>query len=310
MVSKYPEFLIDFRTWIEKADQAEAMLRSSGYRVPAGNRIAQHRALLQEFVDRPGDTFSIPANCSPAVHSAMLDLSQLATIFSHISPKDSRWRQKFQELLSGDARTDLDRSHKGRPSQCELHFAATYRRARIPIEPPQSPCQHVDFFIRVRNWRVGVETKRVTSENALRENCRTAGNQIKKARAPGLIALDITSILVRRYHGFVANSTDDATQVFDCFLEEIWRQNIAGIIRDIDIEHVAGVVIYCAMFYYSDTSRQFGVAAGVNTKPLCSRQDPRWAKLQWMQHQLCRADRQAPILPAIRDLNKSTRTRP
>ena len=119
---------------------------------------------------------------------SLRDINQLSFIINHLDmDQNTIAHQKLRRALKDSALPQKDvKQSTGRDTQFELYIAAICTKALlVPIDFAEP-----DLLVYLDEQQFGIAAKRLKSRDNLEKNIRKAGNQIKKAGIPGIIAID------------------------------------------------------------------------------------------------------------------------
>lgn len=179
---------------ITAAEATLEQLRNFGVKVPAENRLAKARALVEQ-----AETLNV--QLGPSDWSMELALAEAnRTIFEHyvivrgLSHVDETARKKLGRMLRGSATPEESRDDHARDEQAEFFTAALLCGAgfRVDLGGP-------DLLLTRHKTRIGVAVKRVKSDKQFAKRVMAAERQLEKDGLYGFIVVNAALFLMRLY---------------------------------------------------------------------------------------------------------------
>jgi hypothetical protein len=120
------------------------------------------------------------------------------------------WTPLLDQSFSGHHLPWNDRNSHARNTEFELYVAAVLAAAGYRPEPGEP-----DIRLRLKGWPLGVAIKRLSSSSpkAIERRLREGLEQIDRSGFAGMVALDITPVLLERRHFLEANSLDTVNRL-------------------------------------------------------------------------------------------------
>lgn len=192
------------RSRAENAEFVIAYVRALGLSPQPQSRLMRmHRVLT-----RAGGIISPEDQEFETALEAERDFQVLAFVFDQAEAHstDAEFQRLVKNALKDSLLQNEDRGQsKGRDAQFELFVAAICQSAgMLPVsrEEPDVTC-HVDAI------KFGIAAKRIKKVTKLEKHVRKAADQIKKARLPGIIAIDTCVALNRDNERITAQIPDE-----------------------------------------------------------------------------------------------------
>lgn len=186
-----------------------------------------------------------------------------------------KWHSKLASLVSGHELPSHDRNHYWRNIQFELYLASRFKRAGFAVMPEEP-----DVLCEYRGWHLSIAAKRLRSATKVAERIREASDQIVKSNRPGIIALDISSILWGTSRTLVMDEMETApialARVDEYAAElsrEVHTQKLA------DSQWVLFILICCAIRTCDMRRFSLGAAKAAQVIPIFPKQQQMWPKL-------------------------------
>lgn len=266
----------------------EGLARSSGIPVGAGNRIDLYRRVIRRHFVPEQDGVRMPTEeAARALLCAGSELRTLRFILTQLGRKRS-WRDELGAVFGGAEHLHDDRNHDSRSRQAELHIAARLAWMGLGVEPGEP-----DIVARWGQWRFGVAVKRIRSEGQYRKRLEEGFDQIRLAKLPGLVAIDLTHLLWFDRKPLFVNHPDGMSIATLKMLQEFVFDHHA---RPLPMQR--GGLPFGAIFFASTAARavpnghaQF--CTGHLFVALCEESDPRKQRVLDLNRLLHRRSRQA-----------------
>lgn len=273
--------LIPYMTWVPRMrvgtienerDAASSILqRLAACRLTPhpSSRLATYARVIQDEEWRSRASYKFQ-------HTLDADLDEWDRITSSLPLENKYWRKKALCSLGGQPDIYASGFSYARDTQFELYAAACMREAKFKIVVP-SPGHDgagVDFEIVASRYRMGIEAKRVASPSKILLRLKEAESQLRRARIPGLIALDMSRAIQA---DLTPNELAEPEAIQPIY--SAMKDHVYGIINEfaatLDKNFVLAVWVFCRRcFILPPRSKPFGMVAWYPIKTVPSH-DPR-----------------------------------
>lgn len=260
----------------EIASDALARLEAIGLPLPAGNRLARCERTFRDLLAISQDQGAeVLAPREGEVYAAGLETGQLAQIISALLTQRSKtsgaWGQRILAALDPacDALTLLDRRFR-------LQFIAMCVDAGVRVEPASA---EIDAECELGKWRIGLACKRIETENLIDAAVASAGARLKRARLPGLIALEVSGIVWPERRVLAVDSDLTAARELHKRTDAFLIEHAGAIGRIVDPSFAFGVLAAATIPSLNVTTRHVAFSSSFRIASLVPESDPRHAHL-------------------------------
>jgi hypothetical protein len=173
------------RTRVEQAAYVLGRVESLGVRIRESSRLMlMLRTLQKGRIDYEDSRF-------PVALESIRDMYQLRLIVDQMEAhrENPKFRASVQKLLKDAALPQAGSSNTpGRDTQFELYVAAVcLRGGMLPVDYDEP-----DITCAVEGVKFGIAAKRLKSLDRFEDRVRDGVDQIRRAKLPGIVALDLT----------------------------------------------------------------------------------------------------------------------
>jgi hypothetical protein len=168
-----------------------ANLEAIGIRVPGASRLREYVNVLAKALSY--ETRRRPTSAELAVlHRLYVELEEFETIYDCLGkdPEVVGWQRCAERALCGSILPRTDTNTAARNIQFELIVAAFMRSAGIEVTIDEP-----DVRARDEDGEFAVAVKRVRSASKVAYRLKEARNQILRSGRPGIIAVDLSSVI-------------------------------------------------------------------------------------------------------------------
>lgn len=175
----------------ETPARLDSLLGNWGIPGSPSNRFHQYGRLLRQW---NGGRFSrLPTNDEwRLLQIAILELFQLHEVLLAPPKTLYPWRMRLAISRKGNILPHADTDYLARSAQFELFLLGLFSRADMHPDYSHDP----DIAISASGTRFGVAAKRVNSQKKIIHNVIRGAEQIPPALAPGVVAVDISPLLL------------------------------------------------------------------------------------------------------------------
>lgn len=196
-------------------------VKALGVRVPPHGRLCRYAKQLKEFC-RAGTGAKGKVDLEQ-VHRALLEIADMSLIIEHLT-RDSvtpgLLRVMTPAMSGGSTLGEEKRQSSARDFQFEMLVAALFKRAGYDVcfEEP-------DVVVATPLGPVGIAAKRPRSRGNLRRLIEDADDQIRRSGHDGIIAIDISYLLMPSDLHIPANDGGAAVikAAIDAFAADTWK---------------------------------------------------------------------------------------
>ena len=259
-------------------DQLDEVLRLRNVRPPADCRYSRYRNVLRARRDRVGST-------SPTLEQlyATGELFQMTWIVSCFERSDDIWRM-IERAFFRDAAvpTDVMTHSPGRDRQFELYVAARLQMAGMtPSFAEPDVCSNLS------GWPFVVAAKRVKSRKNLLWQIKRARDQIAKAPADGIIAIDYSYVAAAEHVPNLEGDLEAGHSWAEGFSAREFHARWHSLADAASgIPSVFGVMIFARFFQLHPDLHTHVISVLLFTRPLCGNDDSRFGKFVTIEGRL------------------------
>lgn len=253
-----------------------ALARLAAFPLPPGNRLARCERTFRDLLAIAEDQHaSVILPREGEIYAAGLETGQLSQIISALVTPRARsasvWGQRILAALDPecDAITLLDRRFR-------LQFIAMCVDAGVRVEPSTGD---LDAECGLGKWRIGLACKRIETENLIDAAVASAGARLKRARLPGLIALEVSGIVWPERRVLAVDSDLTAARELHKRTDAFLVEHADAIARIIDPSYVFGVLAAATIPSLNVTTRHVAFSSSFRIASLVPESDPRHAHL-------------------------------
>jgi len=210
------------------------------------------------------------------VYLTSLELGQLAHLAGYLAQKNSPWNDRVMAVV--DPPTDLPPTALA-DRRFRMQFAAMCKQAGFKTDPPVGDQKH-DATVEVDRWRIGLVGRMVTGEDTIEPAVIEGGARLEQARLPGMIVLEVTSLLwpERRVLRTVSDSAavSELHKRADDFLVSN-RDRIGSLVNP---DFVFGVLAVATLPTFNVSTRHVAFSTSFRIASICEDDDPRMERLR------------------------------
>lgn len=249
------------------------------------SRIAQHLKLLDLRLQGAPVSTTTPPDFRP-YQQAIYELSLFDLSLRTLS-RSGVWISHFRKSMGGALLPWDDTKHEARNYEFELYAATVFKLAGARVSPGEP-----DVLAELNGWRIGVAAKRLSSASpdVLVRRVNEGLEQIVRARVPGIVIADASSILIDRVHFVHTNSLADATRWLADSVEKLSTLLEASQLSKYHKDYHLAVLLIANMpvMLEEDGVHMFTTCMHRNWCMLPSQSDPRIRSIQRMMRALAK----------------------
>lgn len=259
------------------AEQARDRLVGLGLAPSPTSRLARAGRVLGDVLAVEADAGAeVVAPSETDVYMTSLELGQLAHIAGYLAQTNSPWNERVMGVVDpepGLAAAGLaDRRFR-------LQFAAMCRQAGFKVVPPVGEQKH-DATVEVDRWRIGLVGRMVGGEDTIEPAVVEGGARLEQAKLPGMIVLEVTSLLWPERRVLRTASDSAAVSELHRRADDFLVSNRDRIGSLVNPDFVFGVLAVATLPTFNVSTKHVAFSTSFRIASICEDDDPRMERLR------------------------------
>jgi len=263
----------DYARLLEMAEQAEARLHQSGIELGGHHRLARHKQVLRDLLTLAEDPDADAMRPTDAeVYGTGLEVGQLAHVIGVLAQPRGRWNDRLADLLDADKHDP----QALRDRRFRMQLIAMCRQAGLKTERHEGELEAV---LDMGRWRIGLAARMVEAPNLVEAAIASTSRRLVESRLPGLIALEVTSVVWPERTILSVSSDSVAVSELHRRADGFLVSNHDQIASIVDPSFAFGVLAVATIPTYNASSRHVAFSTSFRIGRLCEESDPRHERL-------------------------------